>query len=48
MLNLNTNDYVQVVWAASTSNVSLTSQAAQTNPFTMPGVPSATIAILQL
>ena len=48
MLNLNTNDILQIVWAASTSNVSLTTQAAQTVPFAMPGVPSMAVSILQL
>ena len=48
MLNLNTNDILQIVWAASTSNVSLTTQPAQTIPFTMPGVPAMAVSILQL
>ncbi len=48
MLDLNTNDYIQIVWAASSSNVSLTSQPAQTAPFTMPSVPSMALSILQL
>ena len=48
MLNLNTNDTLQIVWATSTSNASLAAQSAQTLPFAMPGVPSMAVSILQL
>ena len=48
MLDLTTNDILQIVWASNNSNVSLTTQPSQTVPFTMPGIPSMAVSIFQL
>lgn len=47
-LVLAADDYIQLMWAATDTNVSLRAGAAQTSPFTHPSTPSAYANIVQI
>ena len=47
-LNLNANDYFELVWAATSTSVSLSASAASTSPFTRPAIPSIILNVCQV
>ena len=47
-LTLQANDYVQLMMASDSTDVSMYHQAAQTSPFAMPAIPSVILTVNQV